>query len=143
MIKYDTQWDEETGLATAKITDTTYGEVFVGMAICGEEDLDMKSRLTGQEIALRRASIQHLKYLKNLFYTKLITLTNFKKQIENCKHYNPEFQIENLLNKELKELNETVVFLRTRLKAEKESLQNYIKAKAEIYQKIREGRKEK
>ena len=143
MIKYETQWDEESGLATAQVIDTTLGEVFVGTAFCSEEDQDMKSRLTGQEIALRRAFIEHIKYLKRLYSVKYNTLKNFKKQIEGCKHYNSEFQIEMILERELKELGEQVAHLRCKLEVEKSHLREYIRAKAEIYQKIREGRKAK
>lgn len=143
MIKYETQWDEETGLATAKVIDTTLGEVFVGTAFCSEEDQDMKSRLTGQEIALRRAIIEHIKYNKRLYSIKYKTLNSFKKQIEGCKHYNPEFQIESLLEKELKELKEQLAYFRCKLEVEKSGLREYISAKAEIYQKIREKRKAK
>ena len=143
MIKYETQWDEETGIATAQVIDTTLGEVFVGTAFCSEDDQDMKSRLTGQEIALRRAIIEHTKYNKRLYSIKYKTLLAFKKQIENCKHYNPEFQIESLLNKEIEELSKQVTYFKNKLDIEKSALHEYISAKAKIYQKIREGRKAK
>lgn len=143
MIKYDTYWDEEKGLAVAKVIDTTHDEVFIGTAICSEEDSDMKSQLTGQEIAYRRAYIEYLKYLKHYYKIQYKTLRDFQKNVENCKYYNPEFQIESLLSKNVRQLKNTLATVTAHVKVEQKSLQAYIEAKAKIYQKIREGRKNK
>ena len=136
-------WDEENGIAIVSILDTSLGREFTGTAHCGEEDKDMQSKLTGSNIAYRRAEIEHLRYLKKYYTIKYKTLLNFQSEISNCKYYNPEFQIESILGKKIKALDEAVAFLTRRLEIEKEALAEYLKNKSELYQKIREGRKTK
>ena len=140
MLKENILWDENLGLAIATITDTTHGEVFTATAMCSPEDSDMKSKLTGQEIAWRRAYIKYLKYLKNYYSAQYKALNNFQKTIQGCKHYVPEFQIETLLRKEVKACYNTYIGLKEKINAEKQSLNQYISTKAEVYRKIREKR---
>lgn len=143
MLKENILWDENLGLAIATITDTTHGEVFTATAMCSPEDSDMKSKLTGQEIAWRRAYIKYLKYLKNYYSVQYKALNDFQKNIQNCKHYNPEFQIENLLHKEIQLVYNTYIQLKKKVAAEKQALNQYISKKAEIYDKFRERRAHK
>lgn len=143
MLKENFLWYEDAGLAVVEITDPVSGTTFVGQAMCSPEDWDMKSKLTGQEIAWKRAYIFYLQYIKNRAYIEYQTLNNLEKNVKNCKHYNKEFQIENLLSKQVNSARNQYYYFKERIKAEKKSLQKYIEAKAEIYQKIREGRNNK
>lgn len=140
MLKENILWDEDLGLATATIVDTTHGEVFTASAMCSPEDSDMKSKLTGQEIAWRRAYIKYLQYLKNYYGVQYKALNDFQKNIQNCKHYNSDFQIEQLLSKEVKLTYNTYINLREKVKCEKKALNSYISNKAEVYHKYRERR---
>lgn len=143
MLNQEITWNEELGITTAILKDTTYNEVFVGTAKCCEEDLDMKSKLTGSDIAWRRAYIKYLKNLKKESSIQLKTLSDFQKSIKNCRYYNEDFQIENMLSKKIKEFENKVKYYQTKIKIESESLTAYINAKDKIYQKIRENRNKK
>lgn len=140
MLNQEIIWNEELGVATAILKDTAYNEVFVGMARCCEDDLDMKSKMTGSDIAWRRAYIKYLKNLKKESNIQLKALSDFQKSIKNCKYYNEDFQIENMLNKKIKRLENKVKYYQIKIKNESESLTAYINAKDKIYQKIRENR---
>ena len=97
MIKTKTHWDEETGYALVILYDTKKDKTFMGVAQCHENDMDMKSSFTGLSIAQYRAEIEMYKYYKELLTTELNTLLDFEKSAKCCKHYNEDFQIENLL----------------------------------------------
>lgn len=143
MIKTKTHWDEETGYALVILYDTKKDKTFMGVAQCHENDMDMKSSFTGLSIAQYRAEIEMYKYYKELLITELNTLLDFEKSAKCCKHYNEDFQIENLLHKRIEKYRLSLIYVTNMIKAAQENLQKYLRAKAELYQKLRDNRKKK
>lgn len=143
MIKTKTHWDEETGYALVILYDTKKDKTFLGVAQCHENDMDMKSSFTGLSIAQYRAEIEMYKYYKELLTTELNTLLDFEKSAKCCKHYNEDFQIENLLHKRIEKYRLSLIYVTNMIKAAQENLQKYLRAKAELYQKLRDNRKKK
>lgn len=143
MIKTKTHWDEETGYALVILYDTKKDKTFMGVAQCHENDMDMKSSFTGLSIAQYRAEIEMYKYYKELLTTELNTLLDFEKSAKCCKHYNEDFQIENLLHKRIEKYRLSLIYVTNMIKAAQENLQKYLRAKAELYQKLRDNRKKK
>ena len=143
MIKTKTHWDEETGYALVILYDTKKDKTFMGVAQCHENDMDMKSSFTGLSIAQYRAEIEMYKYYKELLTTELNTLLDFEKSAKCCKHYNEDFQIENLLYKRIEKYRLSLIYVTNMIKAAQENLQKYLRAKAELYQKLRDNRKKK
>lgn len=143
MIKTKTHWDEEAGYALVVLYDTKKDKTFVGVAQCHEKDIDMQSSLTGLTIAQYRAEIEMYKYYKELLATELNTLLNFEKSAKCCKYYNENFQIENLLHKQIVKYRLSLIYITNKIKASQEKLQEYLRAKSELYQKLRDNRKKK
>lgn len=143
MIKTKTHWDEKTGYALVILYDTKKDKTFMGVAQCHENDMDMKSSFTGLSIAQYRAEIEMYKYYKELLTTELNTLLDFEKSAKCCKHYNEDFQIENLLHKRIEKYRLSLIYVTNMIKAAQENLQKYLRAKAELYQKLRDNRKKK
>ena len=56
------EYDEENGITTCTLQDTKHN-TYVGEARCHPDDVDMKNKMTGSEIAYRRAYIKYLKHL--------------------------------------------------------------------------------
>ena len=83
------------------------------------------------------------KYYKELLTTELNTLLDFEKSAKCCKHYNEDFQIENLLHKRIEKYRLSLIYITNMIKATQENLQKYLRAKAELYQKLRDNRKKK
>lgn len=133
-------WDEETGSTLCVIShgDRNY----CGWAQCSEEDMDMKSKMVGCEIAYSRAVIrflqaekerirlqkQALEHLRSTF-PDTDTLTNSK---AFCR-----------LNKEIKNLRLDFCEAQEQIDAMKQYLREYIMAKDNLHNKIREKRKAK
>ena len=136
-------WNKETGEATVTITDLHYNKNFIGKALCCSEDKDMCSRLTGLEIANRRAFILYLKEQKKKCMLEYEALKRFQNSVKNCKYYNEEFQIERKLLKELSRYENTILFLKEKISVENKKLKEYIEAKEDLYKKVREGRNNK
>lgn len=143
MIKTKTHWDEEKGYAIVILYDTKKDKAFMGVAQCHEDDMDMKSSLTGLSIAQYRAEIEMYKYYKELLTTELNTLLNFEKSAKCCKYYNEEFQVENLLHKRIEKSRLSLIYITNKIKASQKELQEYLRAKSELYQKLRNNRKKK
>ena len=54
-----------------------------------------------------------------------------------------DFQIENLLHKQIEKYRLSLIYITNKIKASQEKLQEYLRAKSELYQKLRDNRKKK
>ena len=140
MLRREEIWNEEYGIASVTIYDTKLDFEVNGVAICDEEDKDMQSKLTGLEIATRKAEIRLLKQYRWHTMNELDALIKFEKSIKDCKYYNEHFQIECILRNRIKELQLDKAFYEESIKSLKESLQAYLSAKAKLYHNLRERR---
>lgn len=85
-VKEKFEWDEESGLASC-IYEVD-GRKFVGTAQCHEDDMDMKSKLTGLSIARMRATLEYLRYERDKAYSAYKAYDILLKDIISCKAHN-------------------------------------------------------
>ena len=89
------EYDEDSRVTYCHIVDKN-NHVSVGVATCLEDDIDMISKRTGEEIAFRRAKIENLRIcrdadlkprlaaLKQLYYSMKHSSKFNPKSYENC-----------------------------------------------------------
>lgn len=80
-------WNEVTGSTMCAIEDQK-GRVFIGTAMCHEDDKDMKSRRTGEEISYRRARIEQLRTLRSDLKLELKALKQLYYSMKHSSHFN-------------------------------------------------------
>lgn len=81
------EWNEEDGQAYCIITDNK-GRVFCGTATCHEDDKDMMSRRTGEEIAFRRARMESMRAVRADLQTELRALNQLYYSMNRSKFFN-------------------------------------------------------
>ena len=133
------EWDETIGSAYCTIY---YKNVeFKGVAICHENDEDMKSKLTGQIIAEMRATILLLQHIRdNEIKPQLQALKQFYYSINRSKHYNKKSYENKMLYRQIKKLEKDLQDVKLELSLTREDLKKYIDDKESIYQVIRDRR---
>ena len=116
------------------------GMEFSGTAICHPEDGDFMSERTGLYIAETRANIRYLKSKKPELRAAITALQHAVNCMRDSKDFNPkakEFQIVyRLLYDKKSELDS----LNSRIKMEKEYLEDYMKNKDIVHNKMRKGK---
>lgn len=83
------EWNEQDGQAYCIITDNK-DRMFIGTATCHEDDVDMMSRRTGEEIAFRRARIENLRAVRTDLTTELRALNQLYYSMKHSTHFNPK-----------------------------------------------------
>ena len=84
-IKPQFNWDEKIGVATCILTDGK--EVYIGTAKCCKVDHDMMNEKTGCEIALKRATINYYKSIRDHeLLPSLNTLKGIAFTFKNCNY---------------------------------------------------------
>ena len=135
------EWDEENGLALCVLFDGEH--YFTGTAFCCEEDLDMCSQRTGEEIALRRARIEYLKFYRDSLKNQLKGLQQFLSSIkQSYKFNNKSFETIKLF-KHINRLSFDLNYAKELIKNERELLYKYIEDKEIFYKKLRKVREKK
>ena len=132
-------WDPEEGVASCIIKYKN--QTFCGVAMCHEEDKDMMSEKTGMEIAYRRATIDYLKYVRDMeLKPALKALKQLYYTMKHSTHFNPKSYENSKLQRhirlyefDLETINELIV-------NERKNLKDYIDKKDEFYKKTRIGR---
>lgn len=132
-------WDEDAGIATCVINYKD--NVYFGSAACHPDDQDMISRLTGQEIAYRRARIEYLISVRdNELKPGIKALKHLSGTMVHSKKFNPK-SYENLsLQRELQNLENDLTAIQEEIIEERVALKRYILTKDEYYKKIRQRR---
>jgi hypothetical protein len=133
------EWDEDAGLAVCILTD---GErFFTGTAFCCEEDKDMISQKTGEEIAFRRARIEYLKFYRDTLKYQLKGLEQFLMSIKQSYKFNNKSFESIKLFQHIHRLKFDLDYARELIKIERLELSKFIDNKESFYQKIRKIRK--
>lgn len=133
------EWDETIGGAYCTIYYKN--TEFRGVAICHENDEDMKSKLTGQIIAEMRATILLLQHIRdNEIKPQLQALKQFYYSINRSKHYNKKSYENKMLYRQIKKLEKDLQDVKLELSLTREDLNKYIDDKESIYQVIRDRR---
>lgn len=133
-------WDEKTGSTLCIIA---HGDKnYCGYAQCAEEDMDMKSKMVGCEIAYCRAVIRFLQAEKERIHLQ-------KQALEHLYSTFPDTDIltnskaTQRLKKEIKNLQLDFCDAQKSINSMKQYLREYIIAKDNLHNKIRESRKAK
>lgn len=134
-------WNDKTGTATC-ILKTRRG-TYCGIAECSVVDTDMKSEKTGQEIALRKATIEALKDVIKEYRLKLKTLNQFYYTVNKSKYFNDQDYVPRRLVLLISKIEKDIENLKAQIEYEKNSLKEYTESKDEFYKKIRKNRKHK
>jgi hypothetical protein len=137
-MKREYFYDPTMGVAHCVLTHK--GQAFGGTATCHPEDGDFMSERTGLYIAETRANIRYLKSKKPELRAAITALQHAVNCMRDSKDFNPkakEFQIVyRLLYDKKSELDS----LNSRIKMEKEYLEDYIKNKDIVHNKMRKGK---
>ena len=128
-------YDKDSGLTTVKVYYKN--NIFIGEAWCHPEDDDIKNEFTGCELALKRANIKVMQWIKNNELTPEIKALKHLKSLQ-------EQHEESLLEKsylitlrELLRLENDLTTLKEMIALEKQELKEYIKAQDKFAEIIR------
>lgn len=133
-------WEQETGIASCTIRYKDF--IFTGYAMCSPEDEDMKSKLTGQDIAYRRALIKYLIHVRDCELKPAIAaLKQYYYTMKHSKYFKENSYEIIRFNKHLKSYEENLQSIKEEILEEKIALQRLILTKDAYYNKIREKRK--
>ena len=139
MIEPIFEWVEELGQTTCVIEDKQ-GHIFVGTATCHDDDQDMKSRRTGEEIAYRRARIEQMKYIRDEVKTELKALNQLYFSMKHSSHFNPKSYENKMLQRQIRGKNFDLDTIKEMLTTERENLKTLIQEKDKFYNQIRTHR---
>ena len=132
-------WDPEEGVASCIIKYKN--QTFCGVAMCHEEDKDMMSEKTGMEIAYRRATIDYLKYVRDMeLKPALKALKQLYYTMKHSTHFNPESYENSKLQRHIRMYEFDLETINELIVNERKNLKDYIDKKDEFYKKTRIGR---
>lgn len=135
-------YDEETGVTTCALQDTKRN-IYVGEARCHPDDVDMKNKMTGIEIAYRRAYINFLKHVRDTeFVPQLAVLKHTYSCMEQAFDFNPKDNNARLMKRAIDNYSAAVDMIRAAIRDERNDLHAYMTDKAKLYKQIRARRAE-
>ncbi len=133
------KWDSESGTATCVLTDGN--NIFIGIATCSPDDMDMISEKTGCQIALYRAEIDYLKHLRdNELKPKLAALKQLYYSINQSKQFNDKGYETKMLRRQIYLTDSDLTLIKQEILKIKQELKHYLKEKSDFYNKVREKR---
>ena len=133
-------YDEETGVTTCTLQDTKRN-TYVGEARCHPDDVDMKNKMTGSEIAYRRAYIKYLKHMRDTeFVPQLSVLKHMYSCMEQAADFNPKDNNIRLMKRAIDNYSAAVDMIRAEIRDERNDLHTYMTDKAKLYKLIRDRR---
>ena len=133
-------YDEETGVTTCTLQDTKRN-TYIGEARCHPDDVDMKNKMTGSEIAYRRAYIKYLKHVRDTeFVPQLSVLKHMYSCMEQAADFNPKDNNIRLMKRAIDNYSAAVDMVREAIRDERNDLHTYMTDKAKLYKLIRDRR---
>ena len=127
-------WDPEEGVASCIIKYKN--QTFCGVAMCHEEDKDMMSEKTGMEIAYRRATIDYLKYVRDMeLKPALKALKQLYYTMKHSTHFNPKSYENSKLQRHIRMYEFDLETINELIVNERKNLKDYIDKKDEFYKK--------
>lgn len=133
-------YDEETGVTTCTLQDTKRN-TYIGEARCHPDDVDMKNKMTGSEIAYRRAYIKYLKHMRDTeFVPQLSILKHMYSCMEQAADFNPKDNNIRLMKRAIDNYSAAVDMVREAIRDERNDLHTYMTDKAKLYKLIRDRR---
>ena len=132
-------WDPEEGVASCIIKYKN--QTFCGVAMCHEEDKDMMSEKAGMEIAYRRATIDYLKYVRDMeLNPALKALNQLYYTMKHSTHFNPKSYENSKLQRHIRMYEFDLETINELIVNERKNLKDYIDKKDEFYKKTRISR---
>ena len=132
-------WDPEEGVASCIIKYKN--QTFCGVAVCHKEDKDMMSEKTGMEIAYRRATIDYLKYVRDMeLKPALKALKQLYYTMKHSTHFNPKSYENSKLQRHIRMYEFDLETINELIVDERKNLKDYIDKKDEFYKKTRISR---
>ena len=137
--KKDFEFDLDSGVTRCF---TTRGDkLYLGAAICHDDDRDMISEYTGCEIAETRANIEMLKDIRDSeIIPALKAIKHLQSCIETSKYFNKKSYESRMIRRQVCKLENDLERINNSIKSEKEFLKDYIAKKEKIYQRLRAKR---
>ena len=116
--------------------------LFEGEAICHEDDKDFESELVGLDLADSRAYLKYLRVRRDELSMRYDTLNGFYKQMEADKHFDENSSYAKKFRNEITYTYLELQGCRETIKFLPKKLDEKIKARESMYQKLRRKRKE-
>lgn len=139
--KFD--WDPDLRMAHCEL-DMKGDGIFVGAAICHDDDMDMCNQLTGETIAYFRACIGYYKFLKNnRIKPGLKALNQLLYSTNRSKKYNPDSYEAKMIRSQISVYEDELEGIKEAIATLEKDLNDYINIKDEKYKVIRMNRKAK
>ena len=135
------EYDEETRITYCYITNEN-DNIFIGTAMCHEDDIDMLSWRTGEEIAYRRARMDYLRGRRDTeLKPRLAALKQLYYSMNNSSKFNPNSYENTMLQRQIRLLEFDLSTIKEELANARKNLKDYIDGKDKVYKKIRERNK--
>jgi hypothetical protein len=133
-------WHEDPGIAMCEIY---YGNLtFTGSAVCHPDDQDMKSKLTGENLAEMRAMVAYLRHIRdNELRPQLKILYQLYYSMKDSKQYTKRSYEARMLYRQINLLEKDLADVRAEIKNLKELERNYISLKDNQHELIRNKRR--
>lgn len=132
-------WDEENKVATVILKDKD--NVFIGIAQCHPDDLDMCNEKTGTEIAYQRVLIKYYTHLRdNEIKPALKALLQLQNEMKYSKKHDENSYEARSLRKAIYRKKVDLDTIKDLLDESKVRLKTYLSDKDAFYKKIRANR---
>lgn len=142
MARYSYEYDKENGVSTCIITNKQ-GKVFVGMAQCHPDDMDMNSEYTGSSIAEMRAERAALRDMRdNEIIPELRALKELHGSMKHSKQFNPKSYENIMLQRMIRQKETELQDIRLLVSRQNQAIREFIFEKEKCYQGIRRHRAE-
>lgn len=112
--------------------------IAVGAAMCHEDDLDMISARTGQELSYRRAHMDYLRIKRDQdLKPRLAALKQLYYSMKHSKQFNPKSYENRMLQRQIRIIEFDLTTIKEILAHERQSLKEYIAGKDKIHNRLR------
>ena len=140
ILEANVAFADDIGVTTCALKDVK-NNIFIGEAHCHPDDMDMMNRLTGSEIAYRRAYIKFLKHMRDTeFVPQLSILKHMYSCMEQAADFNPKDNNIRLMKRSIDNYSAAVDMIRAAIRDERNDLHTYMTDKAKLYKLIRDRR---
>jgi hypothetical protein len=115
------------------------GYKFIGEAQCHPEDMDVMSKLTGYNIAEMRATLEFLRYIRDIeLGLQLKSLYQLYYSMSHSKNYNKKSYEAKMLYRQINRLETDLAAVKEEIDNVKQTLKKYLEQKEKDHAKIRE-----
>lgn len=132
------EYNEESRITYCYINDEK-GRMYIGIAMCHEDDIDMLSWRTGEEIAYRRARMDYLRGQRETeLKPRLAALKQLYYSMKHSSKFNPNSYENCMLQRQIRLLEFDLATIKEELANSQKNLKDYINGKDKVYKRIRE-----